>query len=288
MKLLELQSNKMIKCMYPNAQIALVTCSIDFFCLINHDFFWLQMENSKRWRIQGGARDLHPSLDPNSFIYMQFLLKKFAKQEWIPIGCVPSAAVPVPGGSPHTHTHTPQDQASPPEPGTPWDQAHTPRTRHPPCEQNSWHTPVKILPCPKLRLQAVTIRWHTRLGNWRPLGNPWSATSKDTPTYCSEDSTFSLTSDDWLDWFHKQTESRNQQISTPPSGGPHGPRPDTSDVLWVYVSWQPLSAVFSFPFVLVSPHLWNVPKYFELHSYPKFNLPQPPSTSALFPESING
>ena len=29
--------------------------------------------------------------------------------------------------------------------------------RHsPPCEQNSWHTLLKILPCPKLRLPAVT------------------------------------------------------------------------------------------------------------------------------------
>ena len=26
----------------------------------------------------------------------------------------------------------------------------------PSCEQNSWHTPMKILPCPKLRLRAVT------------------------------------------------------------------------------------------------------------------------------------
>ena len=28
-----------------------------------------------------------------------------------------------------------------------------------PCEQNSWHTLVKILPCPKLRLRAVTTSW---------------------------------------------------------------------------------------------------------------------------------
>ena len=27
----------------------------------------------------------------------------------------------------------------------------------PPCEQNSWHMPMKILPCPKVRLWAVTI-----------------------------------------------------------------------------------------------------------------------------------
>ena len=35
---------------------------------------------------------------------------------------------------------------------------HPPDRKHPPlCEQNSWHTPMKILPCPKLRLRAVTI-----------------------------------------------------------------------------------------------------------------------------------
>ena len=28
-----------------------------------------------------------------------------------------------------------------------------------PCGQNDWHTPVKILPCPKLRLRAVIIPW---------------------------------------------------------------------------------------------------------------------------------
>ena len=27
--------------------------------------------------------------------------------------------------------------------------------RPPPCEQNSWHMPMKILPCPKLRLRAA-------------------------------------------------------------------------------------------------------------------------------------
>ena len=30
--------------------------------------------------------------------------------------------------------------------------------RYSPCSQNSWHTLLKILPCPKLRLQAVTRR----------------------------------------------------------------------------------------------------------------------------------
>ena len=31
----------------------------------------------------------------------------------------------------------------------------------PPCEQNSWHTQLKILPCPKLRLRALIIKIYT-------------------------------------------------------------------------------------------------------------------------------
>ena len=44
----------------------------------------------------------------------------------------------------------------------------------PHCEQNSWHTPMKILPCPKLRLRAViTIvlffqaKLQQQAGNWQ-------------------------------------------------------------------------------------------------------------------------
>ena len=61
-------------------------------------------------------------------------------------------------GGPHQappRSRYPPDQA-PPGPGTPWEQT-PPGSRHPPCEQNSWHTPMKILPCPKLRLRAVII-----------------------------------------------------------------------------------------------------------------------------------
>ena len=53
------------------------------------------------------------------------------QQECIPVGCVPE-------GSP---------------PGTPLDQA-PPGTRHPPVDK---HTPVNILPCPKLRLRSVIM-----------------------------------------------------------------------------------------------------------------------------------
>ena len=55
------------------------------------------------------------------------------QQECIPVGCVPPAAVAVRRGSP---------------PGSP------PGSRHPPVDR---HTPVNILPCPKLRLWAVKI-----------------------------------------------------------------------------------------------------------------------------------
>ena len=58
----------------------------------------------------------------------------------IPVGCILPAAVAI-GGDLHEAP-----------PGT----RDPPRTKQPhPCEQNSWHTLVKILPCPKLRLRAV-------------------------------------------------------------------------------------------------------------------------------------
>ena len=107
------------------------------------------------------------------------------KQECIPVGCVPPAAVavggrgpgqfplnsplgvgldqiplnfplgcgpgdpPEPGNPPQAHPPgpgTPQDQATP-RPGIPRGQAPLPRTES--------QTPVKKLPCPKLRLRAV-------------------------------------------------------------------------------------------------------------------------------------
>ena len=48
-----------------------------------------------------------------------------------------------------------------PPPWRPARHAGIPPARHtgipPPCEQNSWHTLLKILPCPKLRLRAAII-----------------------------------------------------------------------------------------------------------------------------------
>ena len=69
---------------------------------------------------------------------------KNIEQECIPVGCVPPAAVAIPGGrsqpgTPRTR-HRP-DQAPP-----------TPGAGTPPVDR---HTPVNILPCPKLRLRAV-------------------------------------------------------------------------------------------------------------------------------------
>ena len=101
----------------------------------------------------------------------------FYRQECIPVGCVLPAAVAIwgalhqaPPGPGTPQDQTPQDQASPL-----WDQA-PPRTRHPPGTRPPGtrdpgtrhplgpgtplvdrHTPVNILPCPKLRLWAVIM-----------------------------------------------------------------------------------------------------------------------------------
>ena len=70
------------------------------------------------------------------------------------------------GGSPPG----PPEQA-PPGADTPLEQApfwadpwsRPPRSRHPPCEQNSWHMLMKILPCPKLHLWVVTRMHSSRM-----------------------------------------------------------------------------------------------------------------------------
>ena len=86
--------------------------------------------------------------------------KNLWKQECIPVGCIPPTAVAITGGSPHPPP--PWEQAPPPREQAP-PQEQGPRSRHPPgpdpptCGQNSWHTLLKILPCPKLRLRAVNI-----------------------------------------------------------------------------------------------------------------------------------
>ena len=45
------------------------------------------------------------------------------------------------------------------------------RVLPPPCEQNSWPTPMKILPCPKLRLRAVKRRYSSRMRTARSSGH---------------------------------------------------------------------------------------------------------------------
>ena len=65
-------------------------------------------------------------------VYRSFRIMKL---ECIPVGCVPPTAVAVGGASP---PETPLDQALPVD----------------------RRTPVNILPCPKLRLQAVIIESH--------------------------------------------------------------------------------------------------------------------------------
>ena len=76
------------------------------------------------------------------------------QQECIPVGCVTPAAVAVRGGL-NQAPCPPQDQAPPPE------TRHPPGTRHPPPGPGTptvdRHTPVNILPCPKLRLRVVKM-----------------------------------------------------------------------------------------------------------------------------------
>ena len=114
--------------------------------------------------------DIFCTLLPNIAINIFEIQTLYFKQECIPVGCVPPAAVAVRGGlnqappqtrhpKPGTHLEqAPPGTRPPPGPGTPPDQApprtRHPQTRHPPVDR---HTPVNILPCPKLRLRAVII-----------------------------------------------------------------------------------------------------------------------------------
>ena len=63
--------------------------------------------------------------------------------------------------APQQEQAPPPEQASPPEQAPPWEQtprAGTPGPVTPPVDR---HTPVNILPCPKLRLRAVNIFYFT-------------------------------------------------------------------------------------------------------------------------------
>ena len=71
-------------------------------------------------------------------------------------GCTCPGGVPVQGGVPGQGVYLPR--------GVPAWGCTCPGT--PPCEQNSWHTLLKILPCPKLRLRAVIIYDYILLWNW--------------------------------------------------------------------------------------------------------------------------
>ena len=53
----------------------------------------------------------------------------------------------------------------------------------PPCEQNSWHTLLKILPCPKLRLRALTRKW---LMEYLAFGMGWKSDSSIEISISSE------------------------------------------------------------------------------------------------------
>ena len=73
----------------------------------------------------GGDRDAAPS-QFNYFHFYAVFSKNLAKQECIPVECVPPAAVAAPGG---LH-QAPQEQVPPLGPGTP-PRAELPGTRHP-------------------------------------------------------------------------------------------------------------------------------------------------------------
>ena len=117
--------------------------------------------------------------------------QKDFKQECIPVGCVPPAAVAVRGSPPGAPGKQAPPGPDPPDQAPSWsrppqsrpslDQVPlwsrppradtllelTPWSRHPPeqtpqeqaspCGPNSWHTLLKILPCRKLGLRAVNI-----------------------------------------------------------------------------------------------------------------------------------
>ena len=87
------------------------------------------------------------------------------QHECIPVGCVPPAAVAVGGRglyqgpllrSRHPPDQTPMSQAPPP-PGSRHPPRPDPPEQAPPLVDR--HTPVNILPCPKLRLRAVKSRF---------------------------------------------------------------------------------------------------------------------------------
>ena len=88
----------------------------------------------------------------------------YPQQECIPVGCVPPAHWPYFVVSathvPHPLPHPPTMHTCPPAMHTPCHTRPLPPPHHArpnPFGQNSWHTLLKILPCPKLRLRAVKM-----------------------------------------------------------------------------------------------------------------------------------
>ena len=79
---------------------------------------------------------MSPSPCPIYFHLCAVFGQNYAKQECILVGCVPPAAVAVPGGSP-PGTPTPPQKQTPPGAGTPQDQT-PPGTRHPPGPDSLW------------------------------------------------------------------------------------------------------------------------------------------------------
>ena len=98
-----------------------------------------------------------------------------------PLPCMPHAS--------HTNCHTHPTTHAPPSPHTP---GMPPLPHTSPCGQNSWHTLVKTLPCPKLRFRAVNICYYGKrartchTSDWSHNGCPRNKSSS-VRTFCPND-----------------------------------------------------------------------------------------------------
>ena len=96
-----------------------------------------------------------------------------AKHECIPVGCVPTVAVAISGGSASysrppfdqtPNTPCPSDQTyqtpTPSDQTPPWPLMHSGKRQTPSCGQNEWHTPVKTVPSPILHMRSVKRKYY--------------------------------------------------------------------------------------------------------------------------------
>ena len=145
--------------LYEYIAVFMISTIIFYFAV---DLDWIPQKPKQRRNICGYSCKYDSGLALTVFITV---CKRNTEQECIPVGCVPPARL----------LYLPECSArgrgacsrGVPAPvlweclvrggGVWYPSMHWGRTPLPPCEQNSWHTLVKILPCPKLRLRAVKI-----------------------------------------------------------------------------------------------------------------------------------